>query len=161
LVLELNNKETMKLTPDDLKKIRFFDGYSEIQLNTIVLIGSIKEFNVKDILFEQYDQLSDIGILLQGTLSLGISLAGEKRIHLGTIEEGQLFSWSAVFSPHISTAWVMAMTPVKVILIDARKLDQEFKKDCEFGFKTMSKIALTILHRLSDTRFQLMNQLML
>ncbi len=54
-------------------------------------------------------------ILLEGTLSLGISLAHEKRIHLGTIEEGQLFSWSAVFSPYISTAWVMAMTPVKVI----------------------------------------------
>jgi CRP-like cAMP-binding protein len=151
----------MKLTPDDLKKMWFFDGYSEIQLNTIVLMSSIKEYNVKEILFEQYDQLSEVAVLLQGTLSLGISLANEKRIHLGTIEEGQLFSWSAVFSPYISTAWVMAMTPAKVIVIDSKKLEQEFAKDCEFGFKTMSKIAQTILHRLSDTRFQLMNQLML
>lgn len=124
-------------------------------------MSSIKEFKVKDILFEQYDELTDVFVLLVGTLSLGISLASEKRIHLGTIEEGQLFSWSAVFSPYIATAWIMAMTPAKVIAIDAKKLNTEIEKDCNFGFKTMSKIAQTISRRLSDTRFQLMNQLTL
>ena len=151
----------MKLELDALKKTRFFDDYSEKQLETIAAMSLIKEFKVKDILFEQYDELSDVYILLSGCLSLGISLAKEKRIHLGTLEEGQLFSWSAVFSPYISTAWVMATCPTKVLAIDAKKLNLEFEKDCEFGFKTMSKIAQTISHRLSDTRFQLMNQLTL
>lgn len=151
----------MKLTSDDLKKIRFFNKYSETQLATIAGMSSIKEFKVKEILFEQYDELSEVYVLLEGSLSLGISLAKEKRIHLGSIEEGQLFSWSAVFSPYISTAWVMAITPAKVIAIDAKKLNLEFEKNCDFGFKTMSKIAQTISHRLSDTRFQLMNRLIL
>ena len=151
----------MKLTIDDLKKIRFFEGYTDTQLKTILLMSSIKEFKVKDILFEQYDELTEVFVMLEGSLSLGISLAKEKRIHLGSIEEGQLFSWSAVFSPYISTAWVMAMAPTKVIAIDAKKLNKEIEKDCDFGFKTMSKIAQTISHRLSDTRFQLMNQMML
>jgi len=151
----------MKLTIDDLKKIRFFEGYTDTQLKTILLMSSIKEFKVKDILFEQYDELTEVYVLLEGSLSLGISLAKEKRIHLGSIEEGQLFSWSAVFTPYISTAWVMAMAPAKVIAIDAKKLNNEIEKDCDFGFRTMSKIAQTISHRLSDTRFQLMNQMML
>jgi CRP-like cAMP-binding protein len=151
----------MKITADDLKKIRFFDNYTDEQLGTIASITSVKEYKVKEILFEQYDELTDVAVLLEGTLSLGISLASEKRIHLGTIEEGQLFSWSAVYSPYISTAWVMALTPAKVLSIDAKKLNTEIDKDCDFGFKTMSKIAQTISHRLSDTRFQLMNQLML
>ena len=128
-------------------------------MKKFIAISSIKEFKVKEILFEQYDELTDIYVLLEGCLSLGISLAQEKRIHLGTIEEGQLFSWSAVFSPYISTAWVMATCPTKVLAIDAKKLNLEIEKNCEFGFKTMSKIAQTISHRLSDTRFQLMNQL--
>jgi CRP-like cAMP-binding protein len=149
----------MNLTLEDFKKIRFFDNYSEKQLDTIAKMSMIKEFAVKEILFEQYDELSEVYVLLEGSLSLGISLASEKRIHLGTIEEGQLFSWSAVFSPYISTAWVMAVTPAKVISIDAKKLNKEIETDCDFGFKTMSKIAQTISHRLSDTRFQLMNQL--
>ncbi len=151
----------MKLIADDLKGIRFFDNYTDEQLRTLSSISSIKEFKVKDILFEQYDELHEVYVLVEGSLSLGISLVKEKRIHLGTIEEGQLFSWSAVFPPYISTAWVMAITPAKVIAIDARKLDKEIEKDCDFGYKTMSKIAQTISHRLSDTRFQLMNQMML
>jgi len=151
----------MKLTLDDIKKIRFFEGYTDKQLETILAMSSIKEFKVKEILFEQYDELTEVFVMLEGSLSLGISLAKEKRIHLGSIEEGQLFSWSAVFSPYISTAWVMSMAPAKVIAIDAKKLNKEIEKDCDFGFKTMSKIAQTISHRLSDTRFQLMNQLIL
>ncbi len=149
------------VTSPDLRKIRFFDHYTEKQLDTLASMCTLKEFSVRQILFEQYDELTEVFVLLEGSVSLGISLAKEKRIHLGTIEEGQLFSWSAVFSPFISTAWVMALTPAKVIAIDAKKLNSEIEKDCDFGFKTMSKIAQTISHRLSDTRFQLMNQMMI
>jgi len=143
----------------DFKQIKFFEKYTGEQLQKISSVSSVKEFKVKEIIFEQYDELTEIYVLLQGSLSLGISLPKDKRIHLGTIEEGQLFSWSAIFPPYISTAWVMAVTPAKVIAIDARKLNAEIEQDCDFGFKTMSKIAQTISHRLSDTRFQLMNQL--
>jgi len=151
----------MKLTIDELKNIRFFDDYNDEQLKIFIGISSIKEFKVKDILFEQYDELSDVYILLEGCLSMGISLAQDKRIRLGTIEQGQLFSWSAVFRPYISTAWVMATCPTKVLSVNAKKLNLELEKNCGFGFKTMSKIAQTISHRLSDTRYQLMNQLTL
>ena len=151
----------MKISIEDLKNVRFFDNYTDDQLNIFIEISSVKEFKVKEVLFEQYDELKEIYVLLNGCLSLGISIANEKRIRLGTLEDGQLFSWSAVFSPYISTAWVMATCPTKVLAIDAKKLNYEFEHNCAFGFKTMSKIAQTISHRLSDTRYQLMNQLTL
>jgi CRP-like cAMP-binding protein len=151
----------MKFTIEDLKDVRFFDDFTNDQLETFIRISTIKEFKVKEILFEQYDELNEIYVLLSGCLSLGISIANEKRIRLGTLEEGQLFSWSAVFNPYISTAWVMATCPTKVVAIDAKKLLTEFDKNCELGFKTMAKIAQTISRRLTDTRLQLMNQLIL
>lgn len=151
----------MKPELKDLRDLRFFDDFTENQLLTILSLSSFKEFKVKDILFEQYDELSEVYILVSGSLTLGFSLAHEKRIHLGTIGEGQMFSWSAVFKPYISTAWVMALTPAIVIAIDAKKLNIEISKDCDFGLKMMSKIAQTISHRLTDTRFQLMNQMMI
>jgi len=151
----------MKADPELLKNVRFFESYSDSQIELIAGMSLIKEFNVRDIIFEQYDKLSEAYVLIDGRLSLGITLTHEKRIHLGTIEVGELFSWSAVFSPFISTAWVMAMTPAKVIAVNALKLNEQIEKDCDFGFKTMSKIAQTISRRLSDTRFQLMNQLIL
>jgi CRP-like cAMP-binding protein len=151
----------MNITVKELKDFRFFDEYTEEQLKIFVKISTVKEFKVKDVLFEQYDELSELYVLLNGCLSLGISLPKEKRIHLGTLERGELFSWSAVFNPYISTAWVIATCPTRVMAIDAKRLNLEFEKNCEFGFKTMSKIAQTISRRLSDTRYQLMNQLVL
>jgi CRP/FNR family transcriptional regulator len=159
--MEIKMNEIMKLSADELKRIKFFDFYSDEQLKIFIGISSIKEFKVKDILFEQYDELNDVYVLLEGCLSMGISLPQNKRIHLGTLEEGELFSWSAVFKPYISTAWVIATCPTRVLAIDAKKLNLEFEKNCEFAFKTMSKIAQTISRRLSDTRYQLMNQLIL
>jgi CRP-like cAMP-binding protein len=151
----------MKVTINELKNVSFFDSYNDEQLKIFISISSIKEFKVKEVLFEQYDELSEIYVLLNGCLSLGISLANEKRIHLGTLEEGELFSWSAAFNPYISTAWVIATCPTRVLAINAKKLNLSFEKNCGFGFKTMSKIAQTISRRLSDTRYQLMNQLTL
>ena len=149
----------MGLKISDLKGISFFENYTDDHLKKFSKASTIKEFCVKEMLFEQYDQLSDIYILLEGTLSLGISLPMEKRIHLSNIQPGQLFSWSAIFEPCIATAWVKATSPGKILTIDAQKLQIEFKKDYEFGFLTISKIAMTISHRLTDTRFHLMNQL--
>ena len=48
----------MKLTIEELKSVRFFDNYSDEQLKIFIGISSIKEFKVKDILFEQYDAVS-------------------------------------------------------------------------------------------------------
>jgi CRP-like cAMP-binding protein len=149
----------MGLTINEFKSIRFFENYSDKHLKIFSEISSVKEFQVKEILFEQYDHLSDLYILLEGKLSLGISLATEKRIHLSNIQPGELFSWSAGFAPQISTAWVKATGPAKVLAIDAKKLQEAFIEDCEFGFLTLSKIVSTISNRLSDTRFQLMNRL--
>jgi len=143
----------------ELRSIRFFDNFSDDHLKIISRISTVKEFRVKEVLFEQYDRLTELDILIEGSLSLGVSLAKEKRIHLSSIHPGQLISWSAVFEPHISTAWVIAEEPSKVLSIDAGKLQPEIERDCEFGLNTISIIARTIASRLIDTRFQLMNQL--
>lgn len=153
----------MKPLVNELNEIKFFENFSNNHLEKIANLSIIKEFKVEEVLFEQYSELTELYILIEGSLSLGIKIHN-KRIHLSSIEEGQLFSWTAFFKPYISTAWVKAVKPVKVIAIDARNLKNEIKnscsqKDCEFGFKLMEKIAQTISHRLNDTRYQLMNQL--
>ena len=118
----------MKITKEELKKVKFFEHYTDRQLSAISRISTVKEFRVKQIVFEQYDTLSEVYILLEGSVALGISLSKTKRIILGTVEEGQMFSWSAVFHPFISTAWVMSLTPSKVIAVDAKKLNLNYSR---------------------------------
>jgi CRP-like cAMP-binding protein len=156
----------MKPQIEDFKTTKFFENFSDKHLEIIANISTIKKFKVEEIIFEQYKELTELYVLLEGNLSLGISLPQGKRIHLSSIQEGQLFSWTAILHPHISTAWVKAVKPVKVIAINAKKIKAEINNasghnDCEFGFNFMEKITQTISHRLNDTRYQLMNQLSL
>jgi cAMP-binding proteins - catabolite gene activator and regulatory subunit of cAMP-dependent protein kinases len=130
----------MKITIEDLKNVRFFDDYTDDQLKIFIGISSIKEFKVKDVLFEQYDELKEIYILLSGCLSLGISIAKEKRIRLGTLEDGQLFSWSAVFSPYISTAWVMALVLQKFWPLMPKNSLMSLKKIVNSDLKQCQKL---------------------
>ena len=62
----------MNITIKELKSVRFFEDYTDEELKIFIGISSIKEFKVKEILFEQYDELSEIYVLLTGCLSLGI-----------------------------------------------------------------------------------------
>ena len=54
----------MKVEIDDLKQIRFFEKFSDGQLKTIANISSVREYKVKDIIFEQYDELSEVFVLM-------------------------------------------------------------------------------------------------
>ena len=81
----------MSLNIVDLKKIRFFDNYTKDQLSTIARMSSIREFKVKEVIFEQYDELSEVYVLLEGTLSLGISLASEKESIWALLKKDNFF----------------------------------------------------------------------
>ncbi len=81
----------------------------------------------------------------------------ERDINLNTIHPGQLFSWSALFPPHISTASAVASHPVKVLAIKSARLIAMFEDDPSFGHKFMNIISHTLSQRLADTRLQLVN----
>ncbi len=52
----------------DFKQIKFFEKYTVEQLQKLASISTVKEFKVKEIIFEQYDELTEIYVLLQGSL---------------------------------------------------------------------------------------------
>ena len=142
---------------DQLKKLRFFRKFDDAIAEKIIQSSEIKEFKVKDVIFEEYQELSEIYILIEGRVILSINIPKKGRINLNTIHPGQLFSWSALFPPHISTAYAMATEPVKVLAIKSENLSQMVEENNSFGYTFMRVIGRTLSQRLADTRFQLVN----
>ncbi len=142
---------------DQLKKLRFFRKFDDAIAEKIIQSSEIKEFKVKDVIFEEYQELSEIYILMEGRVILGINTPKKGRINLNTIHPGQLFSWSALFPPFISTAYAMATEPVKVLAIKSENLSQMVEENNTFGYTFMRVIGRTLSERLTDTRFQLVN----
>jgi len=142
---------------DQLKEIRLFREFDDPILEKILSFSEIKEFRVKEVIIEEHQELSELYILTEGRVILGINVPRKGKINLNTIHPGQLFSWSAMFPPYISTASAVATHPVKVLAIKSDKLMLMFEDDPSFGFKFMNIISHTLSQRLTDTRLQLIN----
>ena len=142
---------------DQLKKLRFFRKFDDPIAEKIINSSEIKEFRVKDVIIEEYQELSELYILIEGRVILGINTPKKGRINLNTIHPGQIFSWSALFPPHISTAYAVATEPVKVLAIKSANMRQMIEENSLFGYTFMSVIGRTLSQRLADTRFQLVN----
>ncbi|MEN8230157.1 MAG: cyclic nucleotide-binding domain-containing protein [Bacteroidota bacterium] len=147
----------MEKDVDQLKKLRFFDEFDDHMVEKIINRSDIKEFIVKDVIIEEYQELSELYVLIEGKVILGINTPKKGRINLNTIHPGQIFSWSAMFPPHISTAYAVATEPVQALAIKAAKMKQMIKENPSFGYTFMSIIGRTLSQRLADTRFQLVN----
>jgi len=140
-----------------LKKLKFFTEFEDKVAEKILHSCDLRDFKVKDIIIEEYQELSELFILVEGAVVLGITTPKKGPINLDTIHPGQIFSWSAMFPPHISTAYATATQPVKVLAIKATKLMQMMEDDDAFGFRFMNIISHTLSQRLADTRFHLVN----
>jgi CRP-like cAMP-binding protein len=147
----------MQTNVDQLKKLRFFREFDDSVSEKIINSSEIKEYGTRDVIIEEYQELSEIYVLIEGRVILGINTHKKGRINLNTIHPGQLFSWSAMFPPHISTAFAIATEPVKVLVIKSANLKQMNEEDPMFGYKFMGKISRVLSQRLADTRFQLVN----
>jgi CRP-like cAMP-binding protein len=142
---------------DQLANLKFFSEFDELITEKIINRSELKEFGVKEVIIEEYQELSELYVLVEGKVILGINTPKKGRINFNTIHPGQIFSWSAMFPPHISTANAVATEPVQVLAIKASKMKQMIEEDSSFGYAFMRIIGHTISQRLADTRFQLVN----
>ena len=148
---------TVKNDIDQIKKTRLFREFGDDIAEKIISFSEIKEFSVKELIIEEYQELAELYILVEGMVIIGINAPNKGRINLNTISPGQLFSWSAMFPPYISTAFALATQPVKVLAIKSAKLMKMVEENPSFGIKFMSLISQTLSQRLTDTRLQLVN----
>ena len=142
---------------DQLMNLNFFREFDELMTEKIINRSEIRTFGVKDVIIDEYQELSELYVLVEGKVVLGINTPKKGRINLNTIHPGQIFSWSAMFPPHISTAYAVATEPVHVLAIKADKMKQMIEENSTFGYTFMRIIGHTLSQRLADTRFQLVN----
>ena len=78
----------------------------------------------------------------------------EEIVTVSSITPGQIFAWSAMIPPNVSTASAKAAVPCRVVVFDCEALTQAFQDDCPFGYLMLQKIAGVIRQRLRDMRIQ-------
>lgn len=164
------NKEIIMINADQLSKFKLFSDISPEKLAAIALKCDVLEFGTNDVIFKDGDEATNIYGVLDGEVTLSLIFEDkvlktnidyeesilsqyevlEKPIVVDVVSRGEIFGWSALVSPHTSTATATCTMPVKVFAIPAETLCQMFQKDATLGFAVMSRLSELISQRLRN-----------
>jgi CRP-like cAMP-binding protein len=162
------------ISPEIIRRYPFFAGLTYRQIE--VLAKAADEIDVEPgyFFFREGETLHEVFLLREGaveillelpdqekTTSVANQLTGNFLAHnavVSTVGTGDVFGWSGLISPHISSAGARAITPCKVVAIDCTRLREHIEQDPALGCLLMEKIAQVMASRLSDLRIETLYQ---
>ena len=129
-----------------LKEIDLFRGidYSIMEQITDICVEEI--FNEDAIIFKKGETAENLYILDEGSLKLEVE--GKGSLTFSLTESGTVFGWSSMAESGRYTSSSVCVTDLKVIKLEARKLEKIFKLHPEVGFNVLRRLMDILSNRL-------------
>ena len=156
-----------------VKQIRwspFFTGLSEEQIAHIARAAEEYEVEPGFVFFNEGDDLDTFYLIQDGSVDITIGIPDQEEEHklvdqifrtmkmeqitVSSLGVGDMFGWSALISPHTSTASAIASTLCRVIAVTCTELCTTWADDYEFAYKMVLKAAQTTRSRMRDLRIE-------
>lgn len=148
----------MKKYMQVLKKSKLFSGISEEDISAMLhcLDARILRYNKDEYVFRQGNLITDISILVDGTLHIqGYDYWGNCNI-INAINSGELFGESYALSTDAAILNdVIAIEDSTIILLDARKIISVCSSNCKFH----SLVVQNLFHAISEKNIHLVQKL--
>lgn len=151
----MTESERLKAT---IQAIPWLSELSATQLDKIVSAACMVEKKAGEAIFHEGDKQDYLYIIIEGRVGIEMTLPGRGRVRLGTIEPMDIVGWSSVTTTiRQRTATARAVTPTRLIALDAASLLQLCEEDHDFGYLFMRRMANIIAGRLLSSRLQLLD----
>ncbi len=158
------------VSPELLRRHTFFSGFTFDQLDILAMAAEEMTVPAKHWFFHEGEKLDQFFFLLSGSVMLtynipdpnkhqttAMQLTGNmitKPISIGTLGEQEMFGWSALIPPNVSTAGAKAATDCRTINFSMAKLRLAIEDNCCFGHLLTLKTAQTVRERLRMRRIE-------
>jgi CRP-like cAMP-binding protein len=170
-----NQKEDIMTSVELLRRYPFFAGFSRDQITDLARVAREESVLVGHQFISEGERLTNFYLVLRGVVNITIKvpIRGTEQsrarlitndfitrdITVSTVGEGEIFGWSAIIPPNLSTATVRALSPCRVLAFDYLKLQPIIDEDCCLGHLLTVKAAQIIRARLRDTRVESLAEL--
>ena len=141
-----------KITVDDLRGMALFSDLDEGKLKKISAIARLEEAPAGTLLLREGDPADTVRVLVQGRVSLTITVPGRKEATLATLSRGQLLGWSALIPGSRWAASARALKACTMVAISGADLLNVCKGDFELGYHCMKNAMAAVAERLAETR---------
>ena len=153
-----------------LRRYPFFAGFNREQIDDLARVAKEEAVKAGHQFVYEGKRLTNFYLVLEGRVGIIIMVPDReieqsltrhitnnfisRDITVSTVGEGEVFGWSALIPPNISTANVKSLTSCRVLAFDYQELQPIINEDCCFGHMLTLKVAQTIRDRLRDRRVE-------
>ena len=160
------------ISPERLRFYPFFGNFPHKNLLQLADMAEEMFVPAGEVVFREGQDIDHIFLIEAGAMGLSIAipvqgkehslsdqLTGEletEEIVISALDRGDVFGWSGLIPPHISTATARALTDCHLLAFDCEELRNAFREDCRFGYIMLLKIGQVIRQRFEDLHMELL-----
>jgi CRP-like cAMP-binding protein len=158
------------VSPEMIRAYPFFSGFTLDQVVDLSMVARELEVEPGYTFINENQEVHHFYLIRDGKASICIAVPHRQIEHtfqqqiyrdlvtedviISTLEDGELFGWSAIIPPHEATASVKAITPCRVIEFDYLALTPKIEENCCLGHLLTLKAAQVVRERLRDLRVE-------
>jgi CRP-like cAMP-binding protein len=149
------------ISPELLRRYPFFGFLDDSQLKAVAMIAEEIAVEKGHLILEADKPAEALYFLLDGSAELCYVVVDplrpelSKEFYISDINPGEIFGISALVEPYQYTGTIRALSPCRVIKIEAFSLRVLCTKDPDLAYGLMRATAKAAMERLHDTRVQL------
>jgi CRP-like cAMP-binding protein len=135
----------------------FVKGMNPDHLELLAANALPVRFEANHLIFSEGDVANRFFLIQEGRVALESFVRGRGTLLIATIGGGEALGWSWLFAPGYWHFDARAIEPVKAIALYGPALRQLCETDHDFGYELIKRVSGVLIHRLQDTRRQLLD----
>ena len=120
-------------------------------------IGDVTDCPRGTIVVQEGAPCRSLGVVVSGRIALRLAVPGVGERTIITVDEGDVFGWSALLPGSLATSTGVTLVPTQVFLFERERLAAALAADAELAAAVYPRVLLAVVRRLSATRLQLLD----
>jgi CRP/FNR family transcriptional regulator, cyclic AMP receptor protein len=134
-----------------------FAGLEPAHLELIAGCGRNEHVAAGELLMREGEAADRFFLIRRGVVALEVDAPGRGAMQIQTLHEGEVVGWSWLFAPFRWREDGRAVESCRLVSFDGTCLRGKCEADHELGYQLMKRFAATVIDRLQETRFQLLD----
>jgi CRP-like cAMP-binding protein len=134
----------------------FFHGMKPGHLTVLTEGAKAVHYEAGDVLFREGEAANQFYLIESGKIALEAHEPADGTVLVQTLGAGEVLGWSWLFPPFVWHFQARAIEPTKAIILNGAHLLIAAEHNHDFGYELTKRIAQVVIHRLQNTRKQLL-----
>lgn len=147
------------LPAESLAVLEILRGLDEAEKQLLKSLGRVEDYGPNSVIFNEGEEARKFYLVEEGQVAVKSQAARGMLFPISVVSVGQAFGWSALVSPHLYAATVVALSKTRAIAIDRESLLAQMRATPSFGLKIMENVASMISSRLRSLEMAMLGLL--